>query len=525
MTDMAFVGPRAMALALGTLALLDDRDDELPRRGRGWLSWPHHWLFYTTVGVFVLLTLPQLIIDSAQLRVRMPWRGQTVTMYGLVAMIPYWIGFVAFIGLTARFIRFKAPLYLAIAAMLCGLAVLAKGFAGLGLPVIVFVAYLAFTWNWKRLRRAQILPGLLLAIVALAVVAVPWHHGMYLRHGGAWWNELFGDNHWRRMVLGRHGDRGSFEYFLRELGYAILPWLALAPAALASMVMRRNPSSDPAAVRRQAVYWLGAIWFVSAYAVVSNSMTKFHHYILPAIPGLAIVIGCFLDDIWERRDSRRGLLVALVGLPLTVVVLQDLTNAKNASQIFLWLFSYDYIHSPGRGRPWPDQLDFTIPLLVFGGLFVLFTLGLAVRRFVRPAIVGLGLSAIFFTWFLLDVYMVKVAPYWSQKYGIAAYYKHRRSPEEKLVAYQMYWRGETFYTKNEIYDHRLPMEDRTVFDMDGADEKLQAWIARNRGKRVYFIFERGRQGRLQQLLPPEARGSFKVIYEENNKFSVAYAAL
>ena len=57
-----------------------------------------------------------------------------------------------------------------------------------------------------------------------------------------------------------------------------------------------------------------------------------------------------------------------------------------------------------------------------------------------------------FTWFLLDVYMVKVAPYWSQKYGIAAYYKHRRSPEEKLVAYQMYWRGETFYTKNEIYE-------------------------------------------------------------------------
>ena len=37
MTDMAFVGPMAMALALGTLALLDDRDEELPpaRRGAG----------------------------------------------------------------------------------------------------------------------------------------------------------------------------------------------------------------------------------------------------------------------------------------------------------------------------------------------------------------------------------------------------------------------------------------------------------------------------------------------------------
>ena len=78
MTDMAFVGPMAMALALGTLALFDDRDEVLPRRGsggRGW-SWPHHPLFYVTMALFVLLTLPQLIIDSIQLRVRLPWGGR-----------------------------------------------------------------------------------------------------------------------------------------------------------------------------------------------------------------------------------------------------------------------------------------------------------------------------------------------------------------------------------------------------------------------------------------------------------------
>ncbi len=34
MTDMAFVGPMAMALALGALALFDDDDEALPRRGR-----------------------------------------------------------------------------------------------------------------------------------------------------------------------------------------------------------------------------------------------------------------------------------------------------------------------------------------------------------------------------------------------------------------------------------------------------------------------------------------------------------
>ena len=516
MTDMAFVGPMTLALCLGAIAILDDEDRVLSRRGRGWLSWPHDPVFYATIGFFALITIPQLVVDSYQLRVKVAWGGREQLMYGFVAMWPYWLGFVGFLLLAAR-ARYQAPLLLYVAGMLCGLAVLAKGLAGLGLPLIIFLSYLLFTWNWRRLRRAQLLPGVLVALLALVVVAVPWHHSMIIRHGWAFWNELFGDNHWRRMVLGRHGDRGTFEYFVRELGYSLLPWVALAPAALAAMVMRRVDDA-----RRQAVYWLGAIWFFSAYAVVSVSMTKFHHYVLPAIPGLAIVIGCFLDDLWERCDRRRGLLVALVGLPLLFIVTQDLINTKQASQHFLWLFSYDYIHSP-RGRPWPDQLDFTTPLMVFAAAFAVLTAALGSRKVLRPAVVGLCGTAVVFTWFLLDVFMRQVAPFWSQKDTIASYYRARRSPDEKLVAYQMYWRGETFYTKNEIYEG--PVEERTVFDMDGADEKLTEYLARHRSRRIFFIFERGRQGRLQSLLPPETRGTFRVIDERNNKFSLAQADL
>ncbi len=80
----------------------------------------------------------------------------------------------------------------------------------------------------------------------------------------------------------------------------------------------------------------------------------------------------------------------------------------------------------------------------------------------------------------------------------------------------MYWRGETFYTKNEIYEG--PTEERTVFDQDGADDKLKAWIAHHRGQRAFFLFEHGQQSRISQDLPPEARASFKVIDESNNKF-------
>ena len=35
-------------------------------------------------------------------------------------------------------------------------------------------------------------------------------------------------------------------------------------------------------------------------------MTKFHHYILPALPGLGILLGCLLDHLLELRRRPSG---------------------------------------------------------------------------------------------------------------------------------------------------------------------------------------------------------------------------
>ncbi len=522
MTDMAFVGPMTMALALGALALFDDEDATLERRelgfkvaGRWTVSWPHHPLFYTGIGLFTVAALPQLVVNSIQLVWRLPV-GHGLTIPGVVVMIPYFVGFVAFVLLAAR-VRYKAPLYLFIAATLCGLATLAKGIAGLGLPVLVFLAYLGFTWNWKRLKRAQLLYGVLVALLAVAVVAVPWHQAMLVLHGKPFWDELYGDNHWRRLMVGRHGDRGTFEYFLRELGYAALPWIALAPAALAYAAMR-----PVRAVRRQGIYWFGAIWFVTAYALVSLSVTKFHHYILPALPGLGIAIGCFLDDLLERRVSAPALAAALVGIPLLGLVVVDLAAVPKDAQHFIWLFSYDYVNSP-MGRPWPPALNFGPALIGFAVVFGLCTLALGVRRLQRAATVGVCLAAVAFTYWLLDGYLMKVTPYWTQKNLVANYYKMRSGPEEHLLVWQMYWRGENFYTQNEIYEG--PVAERTVFLGDKNVENLKAWIAKHRGHRAFFLVERSRWSQLEGIVPPETKASLHIVDESNMKFCLAQVQL
>ena len=251
-------------------------------------------------------------------------------------------------------------------------------------------------------------------------------------------------------------------------------------------------------------------------------MTKFHHYVLPAIPGLAICLGCFVDRLIAEKRSRAALLTVVLGLPLLGLVTFDLTATQAAPQRFLWLFSYDYIHSP-HGRPWPDALHFGGTLVALAAAFALAAALLASPRWRKGGAWGACLVGVLATFFLLDRYMPGVAPYWSQKNVLAAYYRARRSPDDKLVAYQMYWRGETFYTKNEIYEG--PVAERTVFDMEGADDRLREYLIHHRGRRFFFLMEKGQRGRLQGLLPPEARSSFRVVDDANNKFTLAVADL
>jgi hypothetical protein len=244
-------------------------------------------------------------------------------------------------------------------------------------------------------------------------------------------------------------------------------------------------------------------------------MTKFHHYILPALPGLAVAMGCFLDDILTERRGRLILLAVLAGAPLLGLVTFDLASSQKSAQHFIWLFSYDYINTP-QGRPWPPDMNYIKILWAFAGAFTVATLLMAwqrVRTYALIVTVGVALA---FTVFVLDVYMRQAAAHWSQKPLIAQYYKERRSPDERLLAWQMYWRGENFYTQNEIYEG--PMSNRTVFLGDKNAENLKEYLGRHHGTRMFFLIERTRLDGLRGLLPESARPSLKVINDDNNKF-------
>jgi hypothetical protein len=170
-----------------------------------------------------------------------------------------------------------------------------------------------------------------------------------------------------------------------------------------------------------------------------------------------------------------------------VLVTRDLAiKPENADQPgairLLHLFTYNY------RRPWPESLDFSAPLAGFGAVAVLLSIALAIRPIRRHAVAAMCAFAVVWTLWGLDVYLTKTAPHWGQHEVIAAYYADRQSPSEELVAYQMNWKGENFYTGNHV----------PAFVSTGGT--FTNWLKKKRedgAKVMYFVTEHGRIGGLK----------------------------
>ncbi len=483
--------------------------------------------------------------------------------------------------------RTRRLLYIA-AWLGAAIATMAKGPAGFGLPIICAIAYIATKKRWSELTRLELLSGLLVILA----VALPWYVAMYVRHGPAFTDRLIVHDMIKRTLEHVHdtneGDDTSIRFYIWQLGYALFPWTGLAPLGLL-WGFRKSDS----ALSRTGVSAVGdasvllVMWFLFAFALFSFMGTKFHHYIFPAVPPVAMLVGIVLDDMlgdaplakvgrlpvylgaiavgtgiatwgaarfWDGSPfGADGSLPANTGAAAGATVLglaivagaivafrsrrgdgqrddagtersasaearasaQEqlmLAGAAAASAVVLVLVGRDLVIKPPGAdqpgairllqlftynyrRPWPDALDFGAALAGFTAVGVVISIAMCVRKLRRHATVAF--AALAFVWALwgLDVYMVKTSPHWGQRELVEAYYRDRKSPDEVLVAYQMNWKGENFYTGN-----RIP-----VFVSTGAT--YQKWLTEQREKGVkvmYFVTEHTRKNGLRNETSPKS---------------------
>ncbi len=455
-TDMPFIAPMTIALALAGLALLSpEMELVLPRRRWRALSWPSTPAFYGFIAIFAIVTIPQLIMISIQLHCVF----NSIHLPGLVPMLPYVGAFGAALVLSAR-ARTRRQLYLLAAWVLCAVATLAKGPAGLAMPGLVLLFYLVCAGRWREIWRLELGRGALVFVAA----ALPWYHAMLIRHGMGFWNEFIGDNYVKR-ALGRHGDRGSFDYYLPWIGYGMFPWSGMAALGTLGAFRPR------AATAKSALAGFALVWLLIDLAIVTLVNTKFHHYILPAFPALAILAALALDELLSHPRATDAAALLLLVAPITFLAGRDL--AALPARV-LWLFNYDYVNMPGTGRPWPSsaqygaRYEYGVVLLAFAVAAALVVTAFALGRRRRAALAAWVALAVGAALFIGDRMMLELSPHWSQKAVLASYYAQRAGAGEPLLVWQVKWRGENFYTRNEIH-RAADAGERTVFLAERAD--------------------------------------------------------
>lgn len=175
-----------------------------------------------------------------------------------------------------------------LAGALLGLAILAKAFV----PVVLFVPMFLIA----RRTRWTMLAGCIL-------VAAPWHVLVWLRNGGAFWQDYL----WKQQILRffspvlQHPQ--PFWYYVPVILAGLFPWTPLA-----ALIFRRKTFDD---VR---VRFLLA-WLLFALVFFSIARNKLPGYALPLLPPLAIVLAVGLD----QTAANRKWWIASAALPLILL--------------------------------------------------------------------------------------------------------------------------------------------------------------------------------------------------------------
>ncbi|MGE5185393.1 MAG: ArnT family glycosyltransferase [Acidobacteriota bacterium] len=331
-------------------------------------------------------------------------------------------------------------LYLLGCYSLLGLGVLAKGPPGLAVVGGVGVLHVVLRHRWRALWEGdfELKRGLLVMIAT----AVPWHLAMFMKEGIGFINEYIGIHILDRASADPDKSTGTFEYYTSQLGYGMWLWAALLPAALAAVVLRAREDTREGRVRT-----LVGLWAISGVFVFGIVTTKFHHYILPAVPALGILVAFVLDDLAGGR-ARLHAAFAVLGAAIVLLVARDLAW-QPGKWIDLCMFNYN--------RPWPSDAPWSIDPsdgFVWLGLAGAAAIALAATRFSRTAVVALGAVGLAICVWALQCYMPVAGTHWGMREAARTYYEQRTIYGEKLA----------YFGEGELWDDWHAAGDTWSFD-------------------------------------------------------------
>jgi len=241
------------------------------------------------------------------------------------------ISMLSFYAALACEARKRQIVYMLIFWLSFSLAMLAKGPAPLLLIGFPLFFYVLIFKHFNKIPKMLPIVG---AVIFFAIV-LPWpllvlkevaaSAGADSAEGcGAFWKREF-----LGRFMGQHAAVNKpFYYFFYVMFQHMAPWVVFVPMALGA------PFYKVWGQKRKAMFFLW-FWFVGDIVIMSISGGKRVHYILPAMPAMAILAAVLLEDLlfvriaYTKKFAQNFLIIHLVAVSVLIV-------AGFVEQVIIW---------------------------------------------------------------------------------------------------------------------------------------------------------------------------------------------
>jgi len=183
-----------------------------------------------------------------------------------------------------------------------GASLLAKGLIGVVLPSGVIVVYYLLRRRWPDAWKS-VFWGLFLTLG----VAALWYAPVIARHGWIFVEEFFVKHHFARYLSNKYHHPQPFWFYLAIIPALMLPWSAFLAVGVAHARRWdwRGGGDEENALGKLRFFALA--WLLFPLLFFSASGSKLPGYILPVLPGAALLAGERLAAFLRGEGSARAL--------------------------------------------------------------------------------------------------------------------------------------------------------------------------------------------------------------------------
>ncbi len=340
-----------------------------------------------------------------------------------------------------------------------GLAALAKGILGVGLPAAIIGLHALLSGRLRAFRSWRTAAGLGVA----AAVALPWHVAVARANP-----DFFGYYVIREHLLRFTGQRFPRDEFLPLPVFLALtlvwtfPWMAIVPQALGHAARRVAGAGV-----RKAEDLLPLLWMAVIVGLFAASRSRLEYYALPAVPAFALMVGRLWDGMIGAAGAPGGRRPPSPGALRAALAIMAAVTAAAAMVSVVVLGPWKDVVSRAIAAYWPasgwigapDQVAMLdrirVPTMVTLVGIAGLTLGaLAASRRRRPGIACGLLAGMMLPLFALVHWGFLVAEPFHTSRALAQIVRRAAGPEDAVVVqepYEYMWVGGiTFYAKRTV---------------------------------------------------------------------------